>query len=181
MTQNTVASSPDRNNGLSPDATQQVLNNLTAGLEDLGDALTLLLPLFRSLAYGDSRYGTEDLRAELAGGDSDLILSIYDCWTNPTADPQTGLALLQVLFRSTALREKAELQQRLESQEPRTIPLTWHTGNPLESRLTEVCGDAALAELAIDKAQQAQMFLFKAKAILERATDSPGKQQRLDS
>ena len=49
MTQSTFT--PESNSGLSPTETQQVLDGLIAGLEDLGDALTILLPLFRSLAY----------------------------------------------------------------------------------------------------------------------------------
>ncbi len=170
MTQNPVSSRSDSSKGLSTDTTQQALNSLIAGLEDLGDVLTILLPLFRSLAYGDSSYGPEDLNAELSGGDSDLILSIYDCWTNPTADPQAGLALLQVLFRSIALREKAELQQRLESPEKHTIPLTWHRGNPLEARLTEVRGDAELAELL--RRHSLILGLVNLKKIIVRASCS---------
>ena len=181
MTQDSMTPIPDCNNGLSPTATHQVLASLIAGLEDLGDAIAILLPLFRSLAYRDSSDSVDDLSADLLGGDSDLILSIYDCWTNAVPDPQAGLALLQVLFRSTALQEKAELKQRLQSQQKHTIPLTWHADNPLAEKLTDTQGEADLAELAIHKAQHAQMLLFKAKFILECAADSTAKRRGIPS
>jgi len=142
----------------------------------LGDAIAILLPLFRSLAYRDSSDRSNNLSAELLGGDSDLILSIYDCWTNAVPDSRAGLALLQVLFCPTALQEKVEPRQRLQNQQKHTIPLTWHADNPLAEKLTNTQGEADLAEPTVRKAQHAQMLLFKAKFILECAADSTAKQ-----
>ena len=160
-----IQNTPTDPNGLSPAATKQVLDGLVAGLEDLGDALTILLPLFRSLAYRDPPPEAEALRADLSGGDGDLILSIYDRWLN---DSNQGLALLQVLFRSVSFREQAEIQQRQQGREFQTIPLTWSTPNPLVEQMQDTQGDAELAQLAIDKAQHAQMLLLRTRALLER-------------
>ena len=168
MTQNTDLQNPGENSGLSPAATKQVLSSLVAGLEDLGDALTYLLPLFRSLAHGDARYETEDLRLELSGGDADLVSFVYDCWTNPDSNTEEGLDLLKVLFRSISFREKAELRQKLEGRDKHTVPVTWQFRDPLAEQLAVSKGDSNLVELAIHKAQHAQMFFYKAKGILER-------------
>ena len=136
MSQSTLAPNGDANGSLLPAETQQVLNSLIAGLEDLGDALTYLLPLFRSLACHNSRYSSQEINLALSGGDVDLVRFIHDRWAGPDPDPAEAVELLGVLVRSLSFRERAELQQRRDSRDKRTIPLTWQSENPLPQPLT---------------------------------------------
>jgi|GEM_PF-1987228 len=169
MSQSTTVSNGDANGGLLPAETQQVLNSLIAGLEDLGDALTYLLPLFRSLACHNSRYSAQEINLALSGGDVDLVRFIHDRWAGPDPNPAEVVELLGVLVRSLSFREQAELQQRKESRDKHTIPVTWQSDRPLPQPLAATDGDVQMAEIAIYKAQHAQVLLLRAKAILERA------------